>query len=252
MIYTRENTTSVEINYDVLMNKDVEQIWCSVQVGNESILCGCIYRAGNSGLNNCQNICNSVKFAYDMLAKKKFSGILLCGDFNFPNIVWYEDNNGELLTDSDEQSKLFFGCISECYLNQNVIKPNFQESIDNKPELADLTNSECPHPSFDKVNIEKKLINLNPYKSVGVDKVNPKVLKECAGSFSKPLSIIFNESYESTVVPDMWLRDNVTPLFKKGERLNPGNYRPGSYSHVPNSCLYSIGNPWCVISTNKK
>jgi hypothetical protein len=34
--------------------------------------------------------------------------------------------------------------------------------------------------------IQIKLRNLNPYKTVGVDKVHPRVLKECSKSMARP------------------------------------------------------------------
>ena len=45
--------------------------------------------------------------------------------------------------------------------------------------------------------------------------------------------IIFRKSVAEGVVPQEWKRANITPLFKKGSRSDPGNYRPVSLtSHV--------------------
>jgi hypothetical protein len=49
---------------------------------------------------------------------------------------------------------------------------------------------------------------------------------------AKALSIIFNRSYADGIIPNMWLRANVTPLFKKGDKLNPANYRPVSLTSI--------------------
>jgi len=43
---------------------------------------------------------------------------------------------------------------------------------------------------------------------------------------AKPLSIIFEKLWLSGEVPDDWRKGHVTPIYKKGSKKNPGNYRP--------------------------
>lgn len=77
------------------------------------------------------------------------------------------------------------------------------------------------------------LSNLNIRKSTGADKVHPHVLRECASSLSIPLSSILRQSYNTSSLPEHWLKANVTPIFKKGKRSDPLNYRPISLTSVP-------------------
>ena len=78
-----------------------------------------------------------------------------------------------------------------------------------------------------------KLIKLKLNKAPGVDELVPKVLIETAHHICRPLSVIFNASLNSGIVPKDWKQANVSVLFKKGSKNLPGNYRPISLtSHV--------------------
>ena len=44
------------------------------------------------------------------------------------------------------------------------------------------------------------------------------------------LSDIFRRSIEETVISGEWKRANVTPIFKKGAKGDPANYRQVSWS----------------------
>ena len=45
-------------------------------------------------------------------------------------------------------------------------------------------------------------------------------------SVSKPFCIFMNRSFEEGIFPDIWKIANVIPIFKKGDKFPPSNYRP--------------------------
>jgi hypothetical protein len=71
---------------------------------------------------------------------------------------------------------------------------------------------------FKKEGVLKKLRELDPSKSTGVDNIHPRVLKACASAFTNPVTLVFKKSIETGSVPELWKCSNVTPLFKKGSK----------------------------------
>ena len=53
-------------------------------------------------------------------------------------------------------------------------------------------------------------------KSPGPDGFHPIVLKECAEHIAKPMALIFQASYDNSILPSDWKLAEVIPIFKKG------------------------------------
>ena len=76
--------------------------------------------------------------------------------------------------------------------------------------------------------VYKELCELNISKATGIDGFKPKFLKDGADVIKGPVTHIINLSLESGVVPNGLKSAIVKPLYKKGSRLDVGNYRPVS------------------------
>ena len=84
----------------------------------------------------------------------------------------------------------------------------------------------CPN------KVEKLLKALNARSAAGPDGVHPRVLQECADVLSEPLAIIFDCSLQTGRIPADWKKGSIAPIFKKGTKTDPLNYRPISLTSV--------------------
>ena len=66
------------------------------------------------------------------------------------------------------------------------------------------------------------------HKSTVSDEIHPWILRELVDEVAKLLSIIFERSWLYGEDPTDWKRENITTIFKKGKKEDPGYYRPVS------------------------
>uniref|UniRef100_A0A8K9X2D8 Reverse transcriptase domain-containing protein n=1 Tax=Oncorhynchus mykiss TaxID=8022 RepID=A0A8K9X2D8_ONCMY len=91
------------------------------------------------------------------------------------------------------------------------------------------TRPSLPHFSFSQIcsaDILNELQNLDPYKSAGLDNLDPFFLKLSAKIVATPITSLFNLSFVSSEIPKDWKAAAVIPLFKGGDTLDPNCYRP--------------------------
>ena len=82
---------------------------------------------------------------------------------------------------------------------------------------------------------------LKTNKSPGGDGLHPRVLVELKEELATPIRMIFTTSLRDGHLPLSWKEGNITPIFKKGKRQVPGNYRPISLTSTAGKCMERIG-----------
>ena len=77
------------------------------------------------------------------------------------------------------------------------------------------------------------LKELDPYSAAPDGDIPARILSSCKNELAVPLCIFWSESFSSGCIPDALKMQYITPIYKKGDRTNPANYRPVSLtSHV--------------------
>ena len=77
-----------------------------------------------------------------------------------------------------------------------------------------------------EVVILKLLEDINPSKAAGLDNLSGKFLRDGATLLAEPITKLCNLSIELATFPDDCKIAKLKPLFKKGSKIDPQNYRP--------------------------
>lgn len=78
---------------------------------------------------------------------------------------------------------------------------------------------------IDEEDVRKAFESMKVNKGEGLNGISPQLLKNCADSLVKPLTLLFRKSLEDGCVPASLKNSRIVPVFKSGSKTNPTNYR---------------------------
>ena len=142
-----------------------------------------------------------------------------------------KNSSGELITEE-------LGMAEE--LNKFFASVFTTEDVDNVPDKPLETEGSIGEIIITEKLVKDKIKNLKENSAPGPDGISPRLLKSAAEMLAKPLTIIFRESLRTSEIPADWKKAKVTPIYKKGPKGEPGNYRPVSLTSVPCRMMESI------------
>jgi len=132
-------------------------------------------------------------------------------------------DNGVVYSDPKSKAELINRAFSTVFTT---------EDTSNMPAMSDMSHPEMPPIQIDINGIVQLLQNLKPSKAPGPDKIPTRLLKELAFEFAPSLAVVFKASLGQGQLPQEWKHANVVPIYKKGDRSSPLNYRPVSLTCV--------------------
>ena len=139
--------------------------------------------------------------------------------------------NGTLVSDDSSKAKLLNDYFCSIFTQDNGI-------IDKEWQLP-ASNSTI-NPVFVTPNLVQKCIKrLKASGGAGPDNLLSEFYKHCQRFIVFPLSVIFNISLQTGLLPPIWKSAIVTPVFKKGSPSDPANYRPISLTCIACKLLES-------------
>ena len=128
----------------------------------------------------------------------------------------------------------------------DVLNTFFQSVYTNEPagDLPDppTYNMESTLSDFEitEEEVRKILKGLKTSKAAGLDGIPAILLVEAADQLTTPVTEIFRKSLMEGKIPNDWRKANITPIFKKGSRTSPNNYRPVSLTSILCKCMETI------------
>jgi hypothetical protein len=162
---------------------------------------------------------------------------MLSDDCDNPKVFWSYIKSRR--KDSQGVSSLKKNGLTFCepQAKANILNDQFssvftKEDLDNKPFLPPSSTPSMNRIKVTQNGITKLLQNLKPNKSGGPDQIPARLLKLAACELTPGLTSFFQLSLDSGKIPTEWKSATVAPVFKKGNRSSPANYRPISLTCI--------------------
>ena len=100
------------------------------------------------------------------------------------------------------------------------------------PEQVPRTEARLPDIQITPDDVTAVIDSLPDNKAPGPDSVSACILKHIVHSIGPLLCALFNRSLNESLFPSIWKMANVVPIFKKGSKSDPTNYRPVSLTSI--------------------
>jgi Reverse transcriptase (RNA-dependent DNA polymerase)/Endonuclease-reverse transcriptase len=168
----------------------------------------------------------------DQANKKRFFAYVRQKTKARPGVGPLKDVNGRIVQDNGEMAALLNNFFSSVFTREDTTNILDPETTGCRSTISDV--------KITAKEVKGKIKKLRTDGAAGPDGMGPLLLKELVEEISWPLAKIMRTSLQSGEVPEDWRTANMTPIYKKGARTDPGNYRPVSLTTVCCRVMESI------------
>ena len=124
--------------------------------------------------------------------------------------------NGEVLIDPREQAERLNSHYATVFTTGACEPPGIERMVEEEMDDVDLSPE----------RVMEVIGGLRERAAPGPDGISNKIIMELREQLSFPLSLLYRKSLDSGHVPKEWKDSTITPIYKKGSRSDPANYRP--------------------------
>ena len=136
----------------------------------------------------------------------------------------------------------FFANIGKNIAAKLPIPPGNATTGAYRTDLGDTSPPHLSHIQISPQRICRKVNELNSNKSSGPDNLSPKLVKLVGDDVVPSMYRLLNASIKSESFYSSWKIGKLTPIFKKDDATEIGNYRPISLLSIPSKILESEVN----------
>nr|XP_054765722.1 uncharacterized protein LOC129272629 [Lytechinus pictus] len=143
------------------------------------------------------------------------------------------DNNGVSALFSPNN-----GMVSDSFTKASLLNKQFSSVFNGNEDITSIPQKgPSPYKSMEPIDVSpagvyKLLHDLNPHKASGPDMIPARLLKELALELTPIFVHFYQASLNQGTIPEDWKKGNIVPVFKKGDRSLPENYRPVSLTSI--------------------
>ena len=163
---------------------------------------------------------------------KRFWGFINSKNKDSTGVAPLKASDGLTYSDPTTKAKILNNQFSSVF-NSNEPDDNIKSMGKNKfPEMNSIYISEG--------GIYKMLQSLQVHKATGPDGLSARLLKTAGAELASVFTVFFQASLNQGIIPKDWKKADVVPVFKKGAKNRPENYRPVSLTSITCKMLEHI------------